>query len=67
MLRLPTYVLISLARNEAELIKFIVGRTIRPASWVIVSDGSTDRTDEVVRNYADQHDWIELVRLPGCR
>jgi len=56
VLRLPTYALMSLARNEAELIKFIVGRTIRPASWIIVSDGSTDRTDEVVRNYADQHD-----------
>jgi glycosyltransferase involved in cell wall biosynthesis len=31
---------------------------------VIVSDGSTDRTDEIVSKYAAQHDWIELVRMP---
>jgi glycosyltransferase involved in cell wall biosynthesis len=32
--------------------------------WVIVSDGSTDGTDEIVRHYMDRHPWIELVRMP---
>ena len=63
-----SYVLITPARNEATFIeltiKSVVGQTVRPAKWVIVSDGSTDGTDEVVKKYAAQHDWIELVRQP---
>jgi len=63
-----TYVLITPARNEAGYIegtiKSVVGQTVRPARWVIVSDGSTDGTDEIVKRYAAEHDWIELVRMP---
>ena len=63
-----TYVLITPARNEATFIELtirsVVGQTVRPAKWVIVSDGSTDGTDNVVKKYAAQHDWIELVRQP---
>lgn len=63
-----TYALITPARNEEEFIELtiqsVVAQTIRPVKWVIVSDGSTDRTDEIVARYAAQHDWIELVRMP---
>jgi glycosyltransferase involved in cell wall biosynthesis len=63
-----TYVLITPARNEAKFIeltiKSVVGQTVRPAKWVIVSDGSTDGTDGIVRKYAAEHPWIELVRMP---
>src|SRR3989442_949011 len=49
----PTYVLITPARNEElhleQTIQSVVGQTFRPAKWVIVSDGSTDRTDEIAR------------------
>ena len=62
------YVLITPARNEEAFIELtiqsVVRQTIPPLKWVIVSDGSTDRTDEIVRKYAAQHDWIELVRMP---
>jgi len=71
MQTLPTYVLITPARNEAEFIeltiKSVVEQTVRPAKWVIVSDGSTDGTDEIVKNYAAHHQWIELVRMPERR
>lgn len=40
----------------------MVAQTIRPLKWVIVSDGSTDGTDDVVLKHAARHDWIELVR-----
>ena len=63
-----TYVLITPARNEARFIALtiesIVAQTIRPARWVIVSDGSTDGTDDIVRRHAEEHAWIRLVRMP---
>jgi poly-beta-1,6-N-acetyl-D-glucosamine synthase len=62
------YVLITPARNEAafieQTIQSVVNQTLLPIKWVIVSDGSTDGTDEIVNRYAALHDWIELVRLP---
>jgi poly-beta-1,6-N-acetyl-D-glucosamine synthase len=65
---LPRYVLITPARNEAQFIeltlKSVAGQTIRPAKWVIVSDGSTDGTDEMVSRYAAEYPWIELLRMP---
>jgi len=71
MLMLPTYVLITPARNEAEFIeltiKSVVAQTARPLKWVIVSDGSTDDTDDIVSKYATDHPWIELVRMPQRR
>lgn len=61
-----TYVLITPARNEeahiADVIGSVVAQTVRPLQWVIVSDGSTDRTDEIVQSYAQQHLWITLLR-----
>lgn len=66
-----TYVLITPARNEEALIEgtiqSVIAQTVLPRRWVIVSDGSTDRTDEIVARYAAQHPWIELVRLPERR
>jgi GT2 family glycosyltransferase len=71
VLTLPAYVLITPARNEAEFIeltiKSVVRQTVRPVKWVIVSDGSTDGTDEIVRKYLAFHDWIELLRMPERR
>ena len=63
-----TYVLITPARNEESFIeltiKSVIGQTVLPLRWVIVSDGSTDRTDEIVKRYAGEYSWIELVRMP---
>jgi poly-beta-1,6-N-acetyl-D-glucosamine synthase len=71
MMTLPKYVLITPARNEADFIeltvKSMVAQTVRPEKWVIVSDGSTDGTDEIVKKYAADHPWIELLRMPERR
>ncbi|MGA6957962.1 MAG: glycosyltransferase family 2 protein [Candidatus Acidiferrales bacterium] len=68
MLTPPSYVLITPARNEAEFleltIKSVVAQTLRPVKWIIVSDGSTDGTNEIVRKYTAAHPWIELVEMP---
>jgi hypothetical protein len=61
------YVLVTAAYNEERyietLIRSVVGQTERPLRWVIVSDGSTDGTDDIVRQYAEQVDFIELFRI----
>jgi biofilm PGA synthesis N-glycosyltransferase PgaC len=62
------YVLITPARNEAAFIgstiQSVINQTLKPLKWVIVSDGSTDGTDEIVKKYLDEYHWMELVRLP---
>jgi glycosyltransferase involved in cell wall biosynthesis len=68
MENLPKYVLITPARNEADFIELtifsVIAQTVRPVKWVIVSDGSTDGTDDIVRKHAAAHPWIELVQMP---
>jgi len=63
-----TYALVTPARNEeafiGETIQSVIRQTILPVRWVIVSDGSTDRTDEIVRKYHEQYPWIDYVRMP---
>jgi poly-beta-1,6-N-acetyl-D-glucosamine synthase len=63
-----SFVIVSPARNEAQFIELtlqsVVAQKMRPMRWVIVSDGSTDGTDEIVQRYAFDHPWIRLVRTP---
>ena len=40
----------------------VVNQTCRPDLWIIVDDGSRDRTAEIVAPYAADHPWIRLVR-----
>src|SRR5688572_25602430 len=60
------YVLITPAHNEEAhlkpLIRSVVRQTILPDRWVIVSDGSTDQTDDIVLTAAAQFPWIHLLR-----
>ena len=66
-----SYVLITPARNEEafieKTIQSLISQTILPTKWVIVSDGSTDRTDEIVNHYIAENNWIELLRMPEHR
>lgn len=65
------YVLITPARNEEAFIRLtiesVIHQTVLPERWVIVSDGSTDKTDEIVSEYITNHPWMELLRLPEKR
>lgn len=60
------YVLITAARNEEKYIentiKSVIAQTVLPVNWIIVSDGSTDRTDEIVMQYSTLHNFIHLER-----
>jgi glycosyltransferase involved in cell wall biosynthesis len=65
----PTYVLITPARNEEAYIELtiqsMIAQAVPPVKWVIVSDGSTDRTDEIVKSYAEKIPWMEFIRRPA--
>lgn len=59
------YVLISPCRNEAaymrQTLDTVIAQSIQPAKWVIVDDGSTDETPQILAEYAARHDWISIV------
>jgi len=62
------YALVTPARNEEEFIegtiRSMISQTHLPVRWVIVSDGSTDQTEAIVRRYLPDHPWIQLVIRP---
>jgi len=64
-----TYALVTPARNEARFIErtvqSVVTQTKLPVRWIIVSNGSTDGTDEIVQKAICRHPWIELIRIAG--
>jgi glycosyltransferase involved in cell wall biosynthesis len=66
-----SYVLVTPAHNEEEYIEktiqSVISQTVLPEKWVIVSDGSTDHTDEIVKKYCEGYRWIELLRMPEHR
>jgi|SRR5579862_4178671 len=59
------YVVITPVRDEskyiAATIEGMLAQTVKPVEWIIVDDGSSDDTAEVVRQYAGSHSWIRLV------
>ncbi len=63
------YVLVTAARNEegsiGRTIESVSRQTVLPKRWVIVSDGSTDNTEAIVREYARDAAYVRLVRKPG--
>lgn len=61
------YVVVTAARNEEahieKTIRSVVGQTVPPIRWVIVSDASTDRTDAIAEEYAERRTFIQLYRM----
>lgn len=60
------YVLITPAYNEAKhlarTIEAVIRQTVLPLRWVIVDDGSSDNTPDVIQSYARKHDFIQHHR-----
>ena len=57
------YVLISAAHNEESFIQHtldsVCSQTLPPERWIVVDDGSTDRTAQIVRGYSKRFAWID--------
>jgi biofilm PGA synthesis N-glycosyltransferase PgaC len=62
-----SYALATAAYNEEKLIgkviQAIVEQTVKPEKWVIVNDGSSDRTAEIIQSYAEKFPFIEMYTV----
>lgn len=65
--RVYRYVVITPARDEAayieQTISSMVAQTVRPIKWILVNDGSTDATGEIIDRWAAKYEWIAAVHL----
>jgi glycosyltransferase involved in cell wall biosynthesis len=56
------YVIVTPARDEeqhiSKTIHAVTQQTMRPVEWVIVDDGSSDRTGAIIDNAANKYEWI---------
>jgi glycosyltransferase involved in cell wall biosynthesis len=65
------YVVISPVRDEAqyldETIRCVVEQTVRPMRYILVNDGSSDATLEIIERWAAQYPWILPVHRPDAK
>lgn len=72
----PSYIAITPARDEESylpgLVASMTAQTVAPKRWLIIDDGSVDRTGAIIDAAAREYQWIEArhmgrggVRAPG--
>lgn len=63
------YAIISPVRDEAayarRTLDSVVNQTLKPTLWLIVDDGSTDETPQILQEYAQKYDFIKVVNKPN--
>ncbi|HVL96437.1 MAG TPA: glycosyltransferase family A protein [Solirubrobacteraceae bacterium] len=61
----PTYGVVTPVRDEEEhfarLARSLIAQTHPPQQWVVVDDGSRDRTREIAESFAAEHEWITVI------
>ena len=61
------YIIISPVRNEEKNIEYtiqsVLSQTIKPAKWIIVDDGSSDKTPDIIKKYLPINEWMSLIQL----
>jgi biofilm PGA synthesis N-glycosyltransferase PgaC len=65
----PKYIIITPVRDEENFVQATIEsvrrQTILPSEWIIVNDGSTDRTGEILDRAAAQAPWIRVIHRPN--
>lgn len=66
-LKQSSYVIVSPVKDEERYIeatlRSVIGQTVRPLKWIIVDDGSSDATPQILQSVAKLHNWIEVLRI----
>ena len=66
---IETHLIVTPARNEAENLRrlgqCLAEQTWLPNAWIVVDNGSTDGTQDVVSELGRVHNWIRLVSIPS--
>lgn len=61
---MTAYVLLTAAKDEegciAEVIERVLRQTVLPVAWIVIDDGSSDRTAAIVSDHASRHPFIRL-------
>lgn len=56
---------VSPCRDEAaycaRTLHSVASQTVRPDRWIVVDDGSTDETPQILAAFARQHDFVQVV------
>ncbi len=61
------YILISAVKDEEKYVeatlRSVAAQTLLPWRWIVLDDGSSDATPEILRRYAEKYAWIKVVRI----
>ncbi|WP_426413293.1 glycosyltransferase family 2 protein [Bradyrhizobium ganzhouense] len=47
-----------------ETLDTVISQSVLPAKWIIVDDGSSDETPEILAEYTNKYPWIQVVTRP---
>lgn len=65
MVNRTPYIIVTPARDEGahieQTIISVINQTVQPSQWIIVNDGSSDCTGEIIDKHARQYAWITPV------
>jgi len=61
------YVIITPIKNEEKFIRYtldsICAQTLIPTEWIIVDDGSSDNSADIVKEYVLKYSWIKYIKF----
>lgn len=61
------YIIVSAVKDEERYIEStlisVTQQSMKPSLWIIVDDGSRDKTHEIVSRYTKSYDWIKLIKI----
>lgn len=64
-------IVITPCKNEEIMLKYLiqsmVAQSMKPYLWVIVNDGSTDKTGEIISQAEKEYEWIRGLQLGECK
>lgn len=66
-MEISSYILVTPCKNEEKslpkLAESVINQTVKPKIWVIVDDGSTDKTPDILTDFTSKNNWIKNIRL----